>query len=69
MTFKILAERVGIIDNSYLKTMKSNVLLLQIIHDNEYLGPHYSKVHEIGGLPYFEAHVLDENNEIIEDRY
>ena len=49
--------------------MKSNVLLLQIIHDNEYLGAHYTKVHEIGGLPYFEAHVLDENNEIIEDRY
>jgi len=41
----------------------------KIIHDNEYLGAHYTKVHEIGGLPYFEAHVLDENNEIIEDRY
>ena len=69
MTLKILEERVSFTGNSYLKTMKFNVLLLQIIHDNEYLGAHYTKVHEIGGLPYFEAHVLDENNEIIEDRY
>jgi len=37
----------------------------KILHDNEYLAPHFSKEHDLGGLEYFGKHLIDENGELI----
>jgi len=37
----------------------------KVLHDNEYLGPHYTKEHDMGGLEYFGKHLIDDNGELI----
>jgi len=38
----------------------------KIQQDNEFLGPHFQKEHEMGGLEYFGKYLLDENGELIQ---
>ena len=38
----------------------------KIQQDNEFLGPHFQKEHEMGGLEYFGKYLLDDNGELVQ---